>query len=311
MKINKKPVQTVKNFLKNAPEKIKNARESLSDGAKSVGSEISASYSKAAINIDAKANDVTSKAEEILKTEFLTSEYGISNSFISSKDNLIRFRIGRPIEGFKNLYNDDKRACCYFDSNGNITQIFVKDNNSGEVEIRDMIENTITHYSKEDIDALFYYKYHPEAIHSKLRFGKDKFSGDWRVETERTIEKLEDIFSDKEKVIINKEPKKLYRALQDELSPEDLEKLQTKGAIFTEKSYCSTTTDLDVAKRFAGKNPIIEIDFPENAEYIDIEKIFNIDRSHWSEKEYFLDKNSSFLVTRVDKENNIIRVRYL
>ena len=44
---------------------------------------------------------------------------------------------------------------------------------------------------------------------------------------------------------------------------------------------------------------------------MDVDRLFNIDRLHWSEQELLLDKNSSFVVTGFDTENNIIEVDYI
>jgi hypothetical protein len=42
-----------------------------------------------------------------------------------------------------------------------------------------------------------------------------------------------------------------------------------------------------------------------------MDKIFNIDRQHWNEGEFLLNKGAKFQVTGFDRENNIIKVRYL
>ena len=48
-----------------------------------------------------------------------------------------------------------------------------------------------------------------------------------------------------------------------------------------------------------------------DTKYMDIERLFNIDIEHWREKELLLNRNSSFLVTGFDTENNIIEVDYI
>ena len=159
---------------------------------------------------------------------------------------------------------------------------------------------------------MHYYKYNPEAIHQKLRFGRDKFRGDFRDETIKVIGDLQKLFADDAKLTKNPKTRTVYRAVQSGLSADEAQKLKTAGETFTEKSYCSTTTDLDVAKRFAGKdNPIMEITLPEGAEYVDIEKLFNIDISHWHEKELLLNANSKFKITDFNPETNIVKAEYV
>ena len=113
------------------------------------------------------------------------------------------------------------------------------------------------------------------------------------------------------KVWTTDKPTKVYRALQDYLTPEQTEVLSHVGGVFKDASYVSTTTNLDTARRFKGSNPILEIELPEKTKYLDLDTLFNIDRKHWSEQEFLLPKNSKFAVTGLDEQNNIIKVKLL
>ena len=119
------------------------------------------------------------------------------------------------------------------------------------------------------------------------------------------------MFNDESKVFRTTETKTLYRALQNRLTNEQMEALSTIGGIYTDPSFASTTEDLDVAKRFSCGNPILKINVPKGTKYMDVERLFNIDYKHWKEKELLLDRDSSFLVTGYDSENNIVEVDYI
>lgn len=275
------------------------------------GAEISAAYSKASINIQNKTDELINSVQNLLKENYLLeSGEHIHRPSLSSKENTLRFRIGDEIKGFKGLYNENKNACMYFTNDGHPDRLFIQNKMTGEIDILNCADSVITRYSKSDVEALKYYKYHPDAIHDKLRYGRNMYSGSFKTEMENVIENLTKLFSDKTKVFKNSENRTLYRALQN-LSDADIKKLSTVGEVFTEKSFCSTTRDLKVAKRFQSGNPILEIEFPKDSEYIDIERMFNIDIVHWREAEFLLDKNSKFMVTGFDTENNIIKVKYL
>ena len=254
---------------------------------------------------------ITKRAENIAKNAFTSSGEVIHSARYYSKNKVIRMSAGQNFPGFKGLYREDKKICCYLDDRGNITQSLMLDNKTGAIRIVDHLNKTEQVFSKADVEALHYYKYHPDAIHSKLRYGRDKFSGSFKEEAIQTITKLENIFADSSKVSVNNQRRTIYRALQDILSEDEITKLQKIGDIFEDKSFCSTTTDLNAARRFAHCNPILEIEFPKDAKYIDMDKIFNIDRQHWNESEFLLNKGARFQVTGFDKENNIIKVKYL
>lgn len=264
-------------------------------------------YAKAEINI--KQSDPKAKVVEILEKIIDDDEH--IHRVLPSTEKTIRARIGKEIEGFKGLYNEDKNACAYLNSNNEVETIYIKDNKKNNIKIIDVQTETIKEFNEDEINALKYYKNHPQAIHSKLRFNKDRYTGSYKKEADEVIATLSNLFIDNNKVEKNKCTQKLYRALQSELTDEDKKNLQTIGEIFTEKSFCSTSTSFFVAKRFAGESPILEIEFPKDSTYIDIEKFSNIDRRHYLEHEYLLDKNSHFEVIGFDPKENIIKVKYL
>ena len=167
------------------------------------------------------------------------------------------------------------------------------------------------HYTKEEQDALHYYKYHPYEIHRILRENRHIFSGSLKDEVQQVIKTLENIFNNENKIFRTSETKILYRALQDTLSPDEINSLCTIGGVYKDKSFVATTTSLEVAQAFSCANPILEITLPKNSKYIDVDGLFNIDRRHWKENELLLNKNSKFLITGFDTENNIIKCNYL
>ena len=277
------------------------------------GGEILGVYSRAIQNIkNSKTNieELKNKTEKIVSENFLSEEEKIYRFFGDSEANIIRCKIGEKIAGFKDLYDETKRAACYYDKEGNIKYALLKNNKTKEIDFIDFSSNKRIHYSKKDMDALYYYKYHPDAIHNKLRKGKDTFNGDFQKEADEASKHLSKMFEDEEKISRTNEDIVLYRALQDDLSDEEKNKLSTIGEKFEEKSFCSTTTDFSTAQRFACGKPILQIEFPKGSKYIDIEKTFNVDLKHWDENELLLNKNSQFIVTGFDYEKNIIKVRY-
>ncbi len=278
----------------------------------SKGAEITSTYAKAGINIHNKTDEMVKNISKILEENYIL-DFGehVHMAHYSSAENALRMRIGGEISGFKNLYNDNKRVCAYFNNEGKPDKVFILNNSTNEIDVYDCVSAQFRTYSKADVEALKYYKYHPDAIHFKIRKGKDIYSGSFNDEAERTVEQLRRLFQDKNKIFTTEQNTTLYRALQPDLSDIEMQNLKTIGAKFTEKSFCSTTRDLNVAKRFSSGNPILEIEFPKGSDYIDIEKIFNIDRQHWHEAEFLLDRNSQFIVTGFDKENNIIKVKYI
>ena len=87
--------------------------------------------------------------------------------------------------------------------------------------------------------------------------------------------------------------------------------LNAEGKTFESKSFVSTTTNINTAKRFAHGKPILEIELPAGTKYIDLDSLFNIDREHWREQEFLLPRNSRFVVTGFDDFLDIIKVKYI
>ena len=296
------------------------APSSLADSK--LASEISTNYAKAALNIHDAKDTVISSFKEILNKYFVKGDEQISSRIIfRSKEELVRFRIGNEISGFPGLIQDNKMICAYYDKNLKPNRVY-SFSNSGEIDLLDLKTSTMRHYSKEDIDALQYYKYHPDSLHMKLRHGKDICSGGFKDERDNVIVRLSELFNDDSKVLRTKSDSVLYRALQQNLTPEDIQELTKIGGVFTEKSFCSTSTNLDPALRFSCQNhnfeclfpngqAILKIDIPKGSKYINMDEMFNIDLRHWKEDEFLLNKGSKFLVTGFDRENGFINVKYL
>lgn len=305
-------INTIKTVARHEPA-VTEVPKALAKGAKGMASSADgvSSYAKAAINMTKKTKAPKEASEEFFE-KLLAPDEHIGLSHFNASENVVRMRMGAEIPGFKGLYKEDKFASCYFDDGGQMTYALLYDNKAGTTKLYDVVGGTVQEYSKEDIQALHYYKYNPEAIHQKLRFGRDKFRGDFRDETIKVIGDLQKLFADDAKLTKNPKTRTVYRAVQSGLSADEAQKLKTAGETFTEKSYCSTTTDLDVAKRFAGKdNLIMEITLPEGAEYVDIEKLFNIDSSHWHERELLLNANSKFRITDYNPKTNIVKAEYV
>ena len=218
--------------------------------------------------------------------------------------------VGKPVEGFKNLYTDEMKAKCVRKENGDINEIFILDKSTKAVCIYDNKGKLKKSFDKDDMKALLEYKYHPEAIHNLLRNNIHR-----GIESQETlqhyIKQIDNIFADKEKIWITKQPIVLYRAIEDNLSIEQYCALNTKGKTFESKSFVSTTTNINTAKRFAHGKPILEIELPAGTKYIDMDALFNIDREHWREQEFLLPRNSRFVVTGFDGFLNIIKVKYI
>lgn len=293
---------------------------SLEDGK--LSSEATTNYAKATLNIQETKDAIISSFKEILNKYFVKGDEKISPRIVfRPKDGLVRFRIGNEISGFPGLIKEDKNICAYYDKNLKPSKVYSLSTN-GEIELLDLETSTMRHYFKEDVDALQYYKYHPNALHMKLRHNKDTYSGGFKGERDNVIVRLGELFNDESKVLRTKSDGVLYRALQPDLTPEDIQELTKIGGVFTEKSFCSTSTDINSAIRFSCKNSnfeglfpngraILKIDIPKGSKYFNMDEMFNIDLPHWKEDEFLLNKGSKFLVTGVDKENGFINVKYL
>ena len=128
---------------------------------------------------------------------------------------------------------------------------------------------------------------------------------------EKYIEIFDNMFNSPSKHDSLKKPKVVYRALQSQLSNEQNAAIIKSSGIFDEQSFISTSPNLDVAKRFWHKNPIMEITLPEKTPYLKLDELFNIDGQHWREEEFLLPRNSRFLITGRDWEKNIIKAQFL
>ena len=256
--------------------------------------------------------DLIYQCKNIIAT-FLPNDVNIHRPNLNLNKGVIWFKAGEEFEQYKGLYKDDYHICGYLNNQNKPKSIYILNGKTNEIDVIDVENSEFRHFTSDEVKSLREYKYHPEAIHSKLRHDKDIYSGTWKEENEKTIEILTELFNDKTKTDKAKENIVLYRALQPDLTKEEVEQLNKVGGVYTDKSFCSTSTTLENAQRFRNKNdsPVLEISFPKDAEYIDVEKMFNIDRQHWRENEYLLNRNSSFRVTGFDKKNNIIKVDYI
>lgn len=221
-----------------------------------------------------------------------------------------RINIGRPLEGFKGLFRDDMNAKCIRDAKGYLSEIFVKDNNNKQIFIYDANGILKKHFNADDMKALFEYKYHPESIHDLLRRGK-KIGIDSEESLRGWIDNIDKLFLDENKVWKTKEPKIVYRALQINLTEKQKSSLSQIGGVFEDLSFVSTTEELATAKRFSSGNPILEIELPKDSKYLDLDALFNVDRTHWREQEFLLPRASRFVVTGYDSASNVIKVKYL
>ncbi|MBS4760755.1 MAG: hypothetical protein KHX03_08680 [Clostridium sp.] len=218
--------------------------------------------------------------------------------------------IGKPVEGFPGLCQETMRAKCIRNAQGYLDEIYLSDNFKKDVYIYNAKGVLKKHFTASDMAALKEYKYHPEAFHYYLRDGKIR-GLQTKEELLKWINDIEDLFNNEEKVWKTGDTKIVYRALQQKLSPEQMNALAQKGGVFKESSFVSTSQEFDTAKRFSCGNPILKIELPKGSKYLDLDALFNIDRKHWMEQEFLLNKNSEFIVTGFDEAKNIIKVRYL
>lgn len=222
-----------------------------------------------------------------------------------------RAKAGDEIPNWKNLYNERLNLACYKDKNNQLESVYVLNCDDKSVQVYDCQGNMTQNYSPEEMKALYEYKYHPEGIHNLLRFNKHR-SIDSLETLQGYIQNIDNCFNSSDKVFRTTEPTTVYRALQSNLTDEEKATLSTTGAIYKDKSFVSTTKSFDKALCFDNMdNPILEITLPENSRYLDIDKLFNIDRQHWREKEFLLNRNSEFLITGYDPERNVIKATYI
>ena len=197
-----------------------------------------------------------------------------------------------------------------FNNNNEIKNIFLNPKRSNEVFVYDGKGELIKEYTDEDFEAIMLYKSSSILVTKKLRknedWGTDPFSKNL---TQNIINKLTQIFKDDKKHFINEQDTKLFRAMHI-----PIEEIGEVGDIFTDKSFVSTSTDLKTPKDFskdATKMPIMVIDFPKGAKYLDTDNMLNTFEIRWKEKEYLLNRDSRFLITEVNKNKNLIRAIYL
>lgn len=309
MEINK--LQNIGNFRPNLA--FGNSEKSRQEALRTDNSCLNCLESEGRMLISNEPKNMAKRAEEFIQKTLSQNETIKNRTHVDTRKgkNIVYIQIGEPIEGFEGLYDDKKRAACYFDEKGKLKQAFVLNQNTDEADVYDSSGRKTHHYNKDEMDALYYYKYHPDEIHRNLREKRKLYSGSFEEEAQKTIQTLTDIFNDESKVFRTSEDKTLYRALQQNLTEEEMETLSALGGIYKDNSFCSTTTDFDVAKAFNSGNPILEINFPKNSKYVDIEGLFNIDRRRWTEDELLLNRNSKFLITGFKPEKNIIKCDYI
>ena len=76
-------------------------------------------------------------------------------------------------------------------------------------------------------------------------------------------------------------------------------------------SYSSTSQKYEKARRFQRYSPILEIEIPKGFRYIDLDKLFNIDRERWREQEMLLPRGCEFEVTGYDEIKNVVKVKLI
>ena len=309
-------INNIHNLSFSAPEKQQNteskAKQTVPKNIDTDALTCQGTYNTVMVKTKPSTNNLMPNAIEFCKSIKKPNE-NIGREYLQHANGefIARIKLGTPVEGWKDLYDYKTSIACYFDKDGNVNKAFKYNEITKEIDVYDANGEQTHHFTKEERDALYYYKYHPDSIHSELRKGKNHWQGKFLEETLSSISQLEKLFSDDSKIFRTTEGKVVYRGLQSNLSEEQKNTLSRIGGIYTDTSFCSTTEDLEVAKRFAHGNPILKISLPKNTKYMDVDRLFNVDRLHWSEQELLLDKNSSFVVTGYDPENNIIEVDYL
>ena len=198
----------------------------------------------------------------------------------------------------------------YFDNKNNIKNVFLRQSDPYLILVYDNNGKPIKAYDIYDTRPLSYYKKSSVFVTEKLRHNQD-FGTDFQSleNTKRTINDLTEMFKDKTKHFINEEDTTLFRAMHL-----PIEEIGNVGDVFTDKSFVSTSTDLKIPKDFSKDcrtAPIMIIDFPKGAKYLDVDKLFNISAINWQEKEYLLNRDSQFLITKVDKKNNLVQATYI
>ena len=194
------------------------------------------------------------------------------------------------------------------DKDFNMQQLYIHDIEDGTTNIYNSKGELIKTYSSDDLSALKEYKLSSIYVTAKLR--NNEYWGtdiDSIRKTEFLIKTLTNIFNDNKKHNINDKNRTLFRTMH--LPLKDIGEV---GDIFTDKSFASTSTNTETPKDFKSKNmPIMIINFPKGAKYIDIDNVLNVDQIRYQENEYLLNKNSQFLITKIDKKRNLLQATYL
>ncbi len=271
------------------------------------------SFGRAAVNMQqpckyANQGDIFALLNSIAKSRGYTV-YRFSEN--ATDKVYVRAKAGDEIPGWKNLYNEKLNIACYKDDKGDLEEIYTLDAKTKQVNVYDKNGEIIKSYSPDEMKALFEYKYHPEQIHGYLRHNRYRSmlseENIWRL-----INTIDECFNNSSKASKTQKPTVVYRALQNSLSDSDKAILSTVGAVYRDNSFVSSTQNLETAKRFNSSGyPIMKISLPEGTKYLNMDRLFNIDRQHWFEQEFLLKRGSEFIITGFDKENNIIEASYL
>ena len=276
-------------------------------------SESRCAFGRAAVNMqNPKAGAAEGDLFALLNSIAQEQGYTVYRFFEKNADGICaRAKAGDAISGWKNLYNEKLDIACYRNNNGELNAIYTLDSNTKEVNVYDKNGELIKTYTPEEMKSLFEYKYHPESLHGYLRHNRYRSlmseENLWNV-----INTIDNCFNSENKTGRIEKPAVVYRALQDNLTDSEKAILSTVGAVYRDNSFVSTTQNLDTAKRFnISGNPIMEITLPEGSKYLDLDRLFNIDRQRWREQEFLLKRGSEFIITGYDRENNIIKASYL
>ena len=297
------------------PEKQDNKPAQSSAEISSVkdSSKASSAYAQAIICKDKIFSKIGEEnLQQILDSILEGTDYKVYRFFESYKaGEPCRAKAGDEIPNWKNLYNERLNIACYRDKENHVESVYVLNCDDKSVQVYDKNGHMTQSYSPEEMKALHEYKYYPEGVHNLLRLNKHR-SVDSIETLQGYIQNIDNCFNNPDKVLKTTEPTTVYRALQTNLTDEEKEILSTTGAVFKDKSFVSTSKNLDTAKRFNTKgNPILKITLPENSRYLDTDKLFNIDMTHWREQELLLNRDSEFVITGYDPEENIIEATYI
>ena len=289
----------------------KNSKESCNENKKG-SQECLGSMGKAQVLMQNKSFQTPESEEEIMTVlKKIVEPKGMK---IGICYGLRRINIGRPFANFPDLCQDDMRATCRLDEKGKLLEILILEhggiNNRGTVGIYSANGILDKYFSPEDMNALHEYKYTPEPFHLKLRENKER-GLQTKEELQSWIDTIDNMFKDETKSFETNDTTIVYRALPDKLSFEQIDALSKIGGIFKEMSYSSTSQKYETARRFQRYSPILEIEIPKGFRYIDLDKLFNIDRERWREQEMLLPRGCEFEVTGYDEIKNVVKVKLI